>query len=187
MESSTPPRIIVLYNIASQSYDLGHITLLPLRSNLPGTWMRIALYGPEMEQYKPFLYIDLDTAIISSIENIFDLVKDESKFITLEDFWQKGQLATGLVWFPSNCKKTQNIWQGFKSVTSKRMDVFIRRGCKPDLFWQQITNTIFDFKPKPGQLLSVLPKEANLVCFHGKPRIFEASNIKWVKDYIEYE
>ncbi len=70
------PRIICLWD--GGTYDLGNIQLVTLTNNLEGTWSRIMLYSPEMEKYRPFLYIDLDTAVIQSLENIFDLVKDES-------------------------------------------------------------------------------------------------------------
>lgn len=185
------PRILVLYDKASTQYDLGDITIIPLRSKAPGTWSRIELYTPEMEQYKPFLYIDLDTAVINSIENIFDLVKDyESEFVTLEDFWQPGKLATGLVWFPANNKKTKIVWEAFKGLTQfgSRMDAFLWQHLTPDVFWQEILNSnIIDFKPKSRQYLTHVPKNTNLVCFHGKPRIPQASAINWVADYIAYE
>jgi hypothetical protein len=45
------------------------------------------------------------------------LVKDETQFITLEDFWQKGKLATGLEWFPKGSDKV--IGYGRTSVVQK--------------------------------------------------------------------
>jgi hypothetical protein len=186
-QSSIPPRIICLWNKASQHYDMGNVELIPLNTVYTlGTWSRIQLYSPSMEQYKPFLYVDLDTAVTSTIENIFNLIVDETKYITLEDFWQRNQIATGLVWFPKDCEKTKKVYQAFTSPKGNRMDAFIRKVCTADLYWQQLTSTIFDFKPKLNQYLDTLPKDCNLVCFHGKPRIFEATNIKWIKQYIEY-
>jgi hypothetical protein len=185
-KSEIKPRIICLWDKASQCYDLGKFELIPLKNEFKGTWARIQLYHPEMEQYKPFLYVDLDTIIVQSLENIFELVKDESKFITLEDFYQKGRLATGLVWFPKNCLKTKKIWGQWKGVIGNRMDYYIRKICTSDLYWQDITNTIYDFKPKRRSQLNEVPNESNLICFHGKPRIFEAANsIKWVKEYVQ--
>jgi len=185
-KSEEKPRIICLWDKASTAYDLGNILLLPLTNNLPGTWSRIQLYSPEMEQYRPFLYVDLDTAIISSLENIFDLVKDETKFITLEDFWQQGQLATGLVWFPKSSSKVFQIWDSFKGAEGRRMDVYIRKVTPPDLFWQDLTSTIYDFKSRKRELLNHIPADANLICFHGKPRIYEAATtIGWVRAYVE--
>lgn len=192
-QSSIRPRIVCLWDKATEAYDLGNIQIIPLPADIPGTWSRIQLYSPEMEKYRPFLYVDLDTAIIQSLENIFDLIKDPSQFIVLEDFWQKGQLATGLVWFPAGNKKIEIVWNSFKKDTARgfRMDVFLRKVVKPDLFWQQLTDTIHDFKPQRESLLLVLPSGANLICFHGKPRIFTVAEgsitINWVKNYVNQE
>jgi hypothetical protein len=190
-QSSISPRIVCLWDKASHEYDLGNIEFIPLTNEYRGTWSRIQLYSPEMEKYKPFLYIDLDTAVIQSLEKIFELVIDQSKFITLEDFWQKGLLATGLVWFPANCEKTKLVWKAWNTsnkVQGFRMDRFLRSVTTSDMFWQQLLPSIFDFKPLNGGLLNPLPKEAIIVCFHGKPRIHEIAeaslSIDWVKDYV---
>ena len=185
---TTPrPRILCLWDKVENPYDLGNIEFLPLKSEQPGTWSRIELYSPEMEKYRPFLYIDLDTAVIHSLEDFFILV-DPTKFIVLEDFWQKGRLATGLVWFPANSEKIKRVWEAFKVAHGRRMDNFLRSVVVPDMFWQQLTQGIYDFKPAPGKVLSILPKEADIVCFHGKPRIFGAGassmGIEWVREYI---
>jgi hypothetical protein len=185
--SDVRPRIICLWDKATTHYDLGNFELIPLTNNYPGTWSRIQLYSPEMDQYRPFLYVDLDTAVIGSIESIFSMITDPSLFITLEDFWQKGQLATGLVWFPNESEKVKKIWNDFKGVSSRRMDNYIRSVIQQsDAFWQNLGNSIYDFKPRREQLLLEVPKAANLICFHGKPRIFDAQ-IDWVKDYISKE
>jgi hypothetical protein len=185
-KSDIRPRIICLYDKASRHYDLGNIEIIPLTNELPGTWSRMQLYSPEMEKYRPFLYVDLDTAVITSIENIFDLVKDESQIITLEDFWQKGTLATGLMWFPAKSEKIQNVYKSFTAPTGNRMDYFLRKCLKPDLFWQNITTTIHDFKPRRTDGIAFVPDGADIICFHGKPRIFEASKEKtWVKTYVD--
>jgi len=179
------PRIICLWDQASMEYDLGNIHLIPLINNLPGTWARIQLYSPEMEKYRPFLYVDLDTAIIQSLENIFDLITDPTQFITLEDFWQKGKLATPLVWFPVNCAKITKVYTAFRKPEGFRMDYFLQKHIKADRFWQQMTNFIIDFKSNKNDLLMDLPKDTILVCFHGKPRIYTAAGyIPWVRIYV---
>ena len=188
-KSPIRPRIICLCDKVTAHYDLGNFELMPLGNTQSGTWSRIALYSPEMEQYRPFLYIDLDTAVIQSLENIFDLVEDDRKFIALEDFWRKGQLATGLVWVPARSEKVKMIWEGFKQANGRRMDYYIQAQISnPDMYWQQITNTILDFKPRPGGVVNTLYPGVNLICFHGKPRIFEAGessiSIAWIKNYI---
>lgn len=191
-KSRIKPRIICLWDKATDKYELDGFEVHPLTNNYPGTWSRMMLYSPEMEQYRPYLYIDLDTAIIQSIENIFDLIKDTTQFIVLQDFWQTGKLATPLVWFPANCDKIKRVWEVWlknPNYSSFRMDTFLRTVISADNYWQGLTNTIYDFKPKDGKLLMVLPQDANLVCFHGKPRIFKivegSLSIDWVKDYVE--
>ena len=48
-------------------------------------------------------------------------------------------------------------------------------------FYEQCTH----FKPKEKSkgLLQVIPDNANLICFHGKPRIRDCE-VAWVKDYV---
>lgn len=182
---STPlPRILCLWDKASSHYNFGNFEMLPLNSKQPGTWSRIALYSPEMDKYRPFLYVDLDTVVVQSIEKIFDLVQDPNRFITLEDFWQRGELATGLVWFPATSDKVRKIWANFTNAAGNRMDRYIRQQIgKPDVYWQELTTTIYDFKARKSQLLTELPADASLVCLHGKPRIFNVTHIEWLEAY----
>jgi hypothetical protein len=184
-QSPVLPRIICLWDKASGHYDIDGFEVMPLKSTLPGTWARMELYSPEMEEYRPYLYIDLDTAVINSLEKLIDIITDENKFITLEDFWQKGQLATGLAWIPANSEKICKIWNSFKVVTGSRMDRYIRQVTTADLFWQDLTNTIYDFKPKNRILLNSIPHGANIICFHGKPRISHQIGLGWISNYID--
>ena len=182
-QSNLRPRIICMWDKATSHYDLGSFEVIPLITSLPGTWSRMMLYSPEMEIYRPFLYVDLDTVIIQSLENIIAVIPDRSKFITLEDFWQKNRLATGLVWFPANNEKIKKVWESFKGVTGTRMDVYLRSVVEADYFWQKLTDTIYDAKPQSRKVIDSVPKGANLICFHGKPRISQAG-LGWVKEYI---
>jgi glycosyltransferase involved in cell wall biosynthesis len=189
--SEVKPRIICLWDKITKSVNMGMVEFIPLTNDLKGTWARMQCYSPEMEQYRPFLYVDLDTAVIQSLENIFELIENPDMFILLEDFYQKGQLATGLVWFPANHEGIKKVWENRDNITtgSWRMDYFLRQHIKPDTYWQRLTNTIYDFKPQPKGILSELPKDADLVCFHGKPRIFQCAeasiSLAWVKQYVE--
>jgi hypothetical protein len=183
------PRIILLWDKASHEYSLGNIYIIPLRNEFPRTWSRIQIYSPEMEQYRPFLYVDLDTAIITSIEKVFERIENRTDFIPIEDLWQKKELATGLAWIPAESEEVENVWKVFHSNKPSigfRMDPFIRSVIKPKSFLQEFVN-IADFKPKAGEWLNVVPDETDIVCFHGKPRIFDATRIKWVNEYVNYE
>jgi len=195
-KSTTRPRIICFWDKASSYYNLGNIELVPLKNEWPRWWSRMILYSPEMEQYRPFLYVDLDTVIVQSLENLFNLVYDnylESQYITLEDFYQKGTLATGLAWFPAESTKLKTVWDAWQKTGPgpSRMDYFLRTVVKQDKYWQQITNTIYNSKPKPGVFLENVPANADVICFHGKPRIFPASessmSSSWVRSYVDQE
>ena len=178
------PRIICIWDKCEESYSIGRVEFIPMTNNYPGTWSRMQLYSPEMEQYRPFLYVDLDTVLIESLEFVFDLVKNETEFITLEDFWQPGLLATGLVWFPAKSEKITKVWQAWQNnkTFGFRMDYFLRKFVQADRYWQELTDKIVDFKPKYNGVLTEKPKHG-IVCFHGKPRIFQC-DIQWVKDYV---
>ena len=189
-QSEEPPRIILLWDKCKREILLDNMRVLPLSNDYPGWWSRMMLYSPEMEQYRPFLYVDLDTVIAKSIENIFEVVKNTDYFITLEDFYQKGKLATGLAWIPQKSKKITKIWEAWQKTGPQphRMDYFLRRVVTPDAFWQDLTDTIYDFKPnKPNnKYLTEVPENANIICLHGKPRMFDAANIlPWVDQYIK--
>ena len=177
-----PLRIILLWDKAKSSYNLGAFEVMPLTSTQPGTWSRIQLYSPELAELRPFLYLDLDTAVLGSVKPIFDAVKNEQDFITLEDFWRKKMPATGVAWIPNN-DKVNKIYEGFRGPTGKRMDAYIQSKVSSDAFWQNLTHTIYDFKPRRGVLMNIVPQDAILVCFHGKPRIPEAE-VPWVKEYV---
>ncbi|MFO8067259.1 MAG: hypothetical protein R6U11_06730 [Bacteroidales bacterium] len=192
-KSEVAPRIICMYDKIKQPIDLGNIELIPIPNQWPGVWARMSLYSPEMRDLRPFLYIDLDTAVINNLENIIKLIDDESMYITLEDFWQPGKLATGLAWIPKDSKKVNKIWDIWLKSSKQfkgRMDNFLRTCVEPDAFFQQLNNKkIVTFKPKVKRQLGStwlrnIPPDVDLVCFHGYPRIPQATEVEWVKKYI---
>jgi hypothetical protein len=66
------------------------------------------------------------------------------------------------------------------------MDNYIRRVIeKPDRFFQQLTPHIHDGKIRRMGIINDVPVHAHVICFHGKPRIFDAVNVPWVKHYVE--
>lgn len=184
------PEIICFWDKAIIPIDLGHIQVLPMPNEHPRVWSRVSLYSPELEYLRPFLYIDLDTAIIQSLHTLFEAVQgNEDKWITLEDFYRPGQLATGLVWFPKKNKKLDliwNKWQTVKDIPQGRMDFWLSSVTTHDLFWQRIVTGVYNFKPRTGlsKYLLTLPHDSILVCFHGKPRVPQADFVPWVNHYL---
>jgi len=177
------PRIICFCKNVSFSHSINNLELIPFPV-LPGVFSKLTIFSPAIEEYRPFLYVDLDTAVYDTIEKVINAVPDESKFITLEDFYDKGRLATGLVWCPANSDKVKKIWDMWDENHMKRfrMDFYIRSVVQADYFWQRLTNSLVDFKPRRGVYVTQVPEGTSLVCFHGKPKIFE-SEVEWVKEY----
>ena len=173
-------------------YDLKHnLQLLPFHGTWKGWWSKMNLFAPELEQYRPYLYLDLDTAVVGNLHGILPPAGYEDKFITLEDFYQKERLASGMMWIPKGSRKIGEIWnQWIKSPESHmnryRGDQdFLRAVTQADEFWQNITNKITTFKPRKQGWLQELPDEKSVICFHGKPRIPKAADsIEWVNNYI---
>lgn len=187
--SPEPLEFVCFWDKADQPYDLGGIKLMPIPGDDPGTWARLFLYSPELEHLRPFLYLDLDTAVLGSVEQLFKAVPNPDAFITLEDLWQPGRLATGVVWFPGNNNpKIAAVWnRRNNAMKGWRMDYYIREVTSADYYWQKLTDCVADFKPKgiPVKYLQDVKPHQKIVCFHGKPRIPEAVSIPWVKKYVD--
>lgn len=173
---------VELYCLTDTPLNIEGVNEIPMTNKWPGWWARMEMYAPHMARYRPFLYVDLDTAILGDISELKP--ENEQMYIPLEDFYQRGKLATGLLWLPES-GKTHQVWHRWAKHTpynSRRMDYFLRRVVKPDVFWQQLTPKVVSFKPR-GWLKD--PGDAIAVCFHGKPSIREAADtIQWVKDYV---
>lgn len=161
------------------------VEYMPMQNPWKKWWCRMELYSPRLLHLRPFLFIDLDTAILGSLNDIIAKIPDVTEYIPLEDFYQKGKLATGFLWVPKASAKINRVWIEWLKAkcpdTEKRMDYFLRQHINPDRFWQQITDKVVDFKPRTGKLLQD-PGDASVVCFHGKPSIWQA-NVEWVKRY----
>lgn len=187
-------QVFCLYDKVTREYQLKHFTVLPMENHWQGWWAKMNLFSPELEQYRPFLYLDLDTVVLGDLGGILHDM-DQSLFVCLEDFYRQGWLASGMMWLPKGSVKIARVWDEWIGSPEKHMkrwrgdQDFIRSVVTADAYWQEITNKICSFKPRVLRgWLKHLPKELLLVCFHGYPRIFEAAKtVEWVKNYINQE
>ena len=196
-ECSVPVNIYCLYDKVSTPLKLKDVTLLPFEHNdWPGWWGKLDLFSPALEQYRPFLYFDLDTAIVGDIAKFFQVGENESAFINLSDFYKPVKtLANAIMWIPANNEKVQKVWDKWIESPTRNMGIhrrgdmfFIGSVVETDLYWQDITDKISSFKPRVNrkiEWLKELPEHLAVVCFHGKPRIREAQRIDWIYKYIK--
>ena len=171
------------------------LTLRPLpNKEWAGWWSKMNLFSPELKELRPFLYMDIDTAVLKSIADLIPPEGKQNLFVALRDFYRPAKLASGLMWIPDNCfmDKIYAEWIKLPSIIMKRFrgdQDFISSVANANLYWQDISKPEFITTFKPNRVWRTeFPAASAIVCFHGIPRIPEAANtVKWVKSYTSYE
>ena len=145
-------QILCITDMMKREVKLPNLTLLPMDcGDWPGWWSKLNLFSPELEKYRPFLYMDLDTAVVGDISLIFP--EDASKFMSLEDFYRPGRLASGLLHIPAEDDRIPFIWKAWKEQPKQWMSKFagdqqlLYHITKVDGYWSS-KDGIFSFKPK---------------------------------------
>jgi hypothetical protein len=193
-EGKSPLNIICLNDKFSEVTDLVGVKMIPFPNrNWKGWWSKMNLFSPQLSKYRPFLYMDLDTAVIGDVSKLIPNSEVlQNSFITLEDFYRPRHLASGVMWIP-NGRKIDLIWKKWNEKRTKKYrgdQDFIGAVSSADTFWQRLTTSIVSFKPLPRPIRwrTERPSESVLCCFHGDPRIPKAAEtVKWVKKYKRYE
>jgi len=192
----TKPDIYCYSDMVKYEISVVGLTIRPLPNpQWVGWWSKLNLFSPELAELRPFLYLDIDTVVLKSIDTLFPPVDKNEVFITLRDFYRPTALASGVMFVPFT-NAMDNIykeWMKGPAVHIRRFtgdQNFIQSVVtNPDLFWQDISTPdyITTFKPKKIWRTE-LPINSAVVCFHGKPRIPEAAKtVKWVESYVTYE
>lgn len=177
-----------------------NVTLIPAETVWPRWWIKMNFFSPVLKKYRPFMYMDLDTAVVGDIEPLFPGGDGVDRIINLRDFYKPHPtLANGVAWIPEDNPKVDRVWQEWIRDPEDNMkrfprgDMFFIGGqIETDLFWQELTSDIITFKPRTSAGRIEWRRELNpgtkIVCFHGKPRIPEAAkSVPWVNQYVNYE
>jgi len=200
-----PLIVYCLTDTVKQELKLKYVTLLPAKNpQWNGWWIKMNLFDPEMEKYRPFLYMDLDTAVVNPLVDILPPKGQEDKFICLSSFFtppRANELQSGMMWFAKNNKQIFAIWNEWIKNPNANIFKFHRNGGDQSFFrsvitmcekdWQSfIHNRIWSFKINPTNTkmdwLKDLPNHLSVVCFHGTPRIpVAAKTIPWVSEYVK--
>lgn len=189
------PSIYCYTDLVTEEKEVVGLTIRRLpNAEWQGWWAKMNLFAPELKSLRPFLYLDLDTAVINSIESLVPPEEKQNQFITLRDFYQPQRLASGVMWVPDNAEIDKVHTEWLRNVESHtkiyRGDQnFIASITKADLYWQDVfpADYITTFKPN-RQWRMLFPQTSAVVCFHGQPRIPTAAlTVDWVKKYAGYE
>ena len=151
-----------------------------------GWWSKIELFRPNLMNAKQIIYFDLDTIILKNIDDILDF---QHNFSALYPWNEKnrrnGLCASGMMaWRNDNTfsfifdrfdpGRTKNYPRGDQEYISQTL----RTKKKKPEFLQNLFLGIYSYKRNCRERL---PKNARIICFHGKPRLHEIK-IQWVKD-----
>lgn len=144
------------------------------RNVWPGWWQKMELFNPQTPA--DFLFMDLDTVITGPLDDILAV----RELTLLRDFYRDGKklkegLGSGLMYIPAGSRR--DVW----GLWRQQPELMIRVYPRGDQFllekfflntakrWQDLVpNQVVSYKVHCKN--SVVPPEARVVAFHGKPR-----------------
>ncbi|MFV1983004.1 MAG: hypothetical protein ACC657_05625 [Thiohalomonadales bacterium] len=141
-----------------------------------GWWQKIGLFAPRIATRRS-IYLDLDVVITG---NINYLAEYEGEFCAPENWAQSGHggiQSSVMVWqgnwhlpYEKFCyaKDRERYWGDQEYLTDLLND------------WEAISN-VGSYK---YHCRTKIPKELNIICFHGKPDPHEVTD-KWILPYIQ--
>jgi hypothetical protein len=153
---------------------------------LEGWWNKVYLFSNHIA-FKPgekIFYIDLDTLITDNIDDLIQM--PANKIIVLRDFLKglartAGEMGSGLMMWRHG--QYNHIWEKFIANPQQAIEQVHPHGdqhwidlCVQDRFyWQELLpDRVVSFKV---HCRTGLPKNAAIVCYHGRPSIPESVTI----------
>lgn len=169
-----------------------------------GWWAKMELFALE----GPVLYLDLDTVIIGSLDEIAYKVSESDRLVMLRGFY-RGDRCSGVMGWGDGVS-TRWILDTFISdirtppayvqtplalrMTCKRMthrgdqewlDWHLKQTQTPTVFLQDIASGVCSYKVDVRDKGGVLPTDARVVCFHGQPRPRDvAEHEPWMAEWM---
>ena len=148
------------------------VEVIPLVSSWPGYWAKFELFRPDVPRG---LYMDLDTDITGDIDSLLSVTGTHA----LNDFYMPAILGSGLMYIDDDL--AAETWASWTDNPSHWMSLPQRRtnwgdqGVMQKIWagretrWQNVLpkNTVVSYKYHRHH---GMPKEASVICYHGKPR-----------------
>jgi len=171
--------------------------------NVEGWWQKLYLFSDEINIEGRILFLDLDTLITGNIDKY---ITHNDGFVTLRDFWAKGD-NVGSAILSYEVGKHKKIWDTFIIDPQKAITELAPHGdqkwiqkhhrANERTYWQDLfPNEVLSFKT---HCRGGVPPDGKIICFHGKPSIPESINTitrvqgfvipptKWVEEYWKNE
>lgn len=171
----------IKYNLAvltdnSEGFDSNLVDeVIPFKHNYKGWWSKIELFRPDIFTGRVF-YMDLDTVLV---KNIDELLKFKTTFAGIRDLYHHNFLQTGIMSW--DAAHNHQVYYNFVP----RNQMVMTHYTEGDAKWIRENVYNYDYIPDnfPGRIVSykahclnkntghvTIPKDASIICFHGKPR-----------------
>lgn len=155
------------------------IRVKELPGGLTGWWNKLYMFKHgHFDEGDRILYFDLDTVIVGGLD---ELAAYEGKFTILRDFYRGGKTYQSAVmaWKANHCCY---LWDDFLEAGSPQDDPggdqsWIEDHLHNALLWQELYPHAFASYKVHAR--NGIPKDAKVVCFHGKPMPHEVTE-GWV-------
>lgn len=150
--------------------------VVPFKHNYKGWWSKIELFRPDIFKGDNVFYMDLDTVVVNNIDEILEY---QPTFAGIRDLYHHTFMQTGILsWNPNY---NHQVYENFTRKPSFIMDNYpegdarwIRENVYNYEYLQDVfPNKIVSYKAHCLNKISgeiKIPKDASIVCFHGKPR-----------------
>lgn len=164
---------------------------LPNVPGVEGWWLKMSLFGRDARLKGRVFFLDLDTVIVGNLD---EMLRYEGNFIVIQDFYSVRNnrnltnYGSGLMAWEDNWNG-MDMWNLYLKESPERIKRENPKGDQQYLqkiapgadFWQErYPNQVVSYKVHiRGQ--EVIPENARIVCFHGKPRPIELNGIDWME------
>lgn len=145
-----------------------------------GWWCKLEVFRPENADIRPCLFVDLDTFILGDIR---PLLKVEPGLWLIKNFFQPKKSNSGLFVAPDS-ELSERAWEG-----SKQLDTITHgRGAGDGDYLasfkhERLTDVFPDILSYKADQLYAGPKNARIVCFHGRPKPHQCDG--WAKEFFD--
>lgn len=198
-------RFVCLTELSQNSFDENIKTVALEHPEWETKHSKLEMFRPYLlESWGRVLYLDLDTIILGSLE---DIASYDGTFCMLDDFFMSPALGSGLMaWGPeigseiyfdfiATSVETRNTV--YKIGGGRGDQLFIRHHTTtdPHLFQKLWPGQVISYKAHlrndlcqgwadqaPASMKEYNPRVARVVCFHGRPKIGEITE-KWLLNY----
>jgi hypothetical protein len=164
-----------------------NVKIIPLHHDWPGWWSKMELFKLQ----GPVLYFDLDTVLLGSIASLWHWVyRSHGEVLMTRDFYHGDEMSCIMGWygdlrwlyeafakFAENAQfypRSHGIGCAGYGGDQEYIREHLRKQAVPVTFAQDVQRGIYSYKVNI-QPTGVLPADASIVCFHGRPRPWEVN------------